>query len=319
MLSRRHLRVKVLQALYAFFQSGNDNLQSGEKQLVQSIEKLNEQYVYILSFLIAVFDFAARRIEEAKNKYLPTDDDLNPNLRFIHNRVYKQISANTSFQKLEEKYKINWSEETELLRRFYIHLKEDRKYLEYMSAGNDAFNSDKEIVLNILKNNASDFESLEVFFEDRNIYWASDYYIAIWLVVKYIKTLKPESGNDTPLPSIIHNLKENDNDDWDFLIRLFRKAVVKSSEYEKLIDDRAQNWELDRIAAMDKLILKMAITELIEFPSIPIKVTLNEYIELAKLFSTTKSRVFINGVLDKLIIDLQENGQIVKKGRGLIT
>lgn len=318
MLSRRHLRVKVLQALYAFFQSGNDSLQSGEKQLVNSIDKLNEQCLYLLSFIVAVFDFASERLEEAKKKYLPTEEDLNPNMKFIKNKIYRQLSVNESFLKQEQQLKINWADSTELIRKFYSNLKSDTKYQEYMGKQSDSFFEDREMVLWLLKRNMADSDSLEQFFEDRNIYWASDYYIAIWLVIKTIRVMDPKTAKKHKFNSIKSTLLDNDNEDWDFMIKLFRKTIVNSREAEQLIDERAKNWELDRIAAMDKLILKMAITELIEFKSIPVKVTLNEYIELAKIFSTSKSRVFINGILDKLIIDLKKSGKIVKTGRGLM-
>jgi N utilization substance protein B len=319
MLSRRHLRVKVLQSLYAFFQSGNDSLQSGEKLLINSIDKLNEQYFYILSFLVAVFEFAGERIEEGKKKYLPTEEDLNPNTKFIENAVCRQISSNSSFLKQEERLKINWIEETELIRKFYNDLKSQEKYKEYMSDGDYSYAIDKEFVIWLLKKQMADSDSLEQYFEDRNIFWASDYFIAIWLVIKTVKSMRPKNNDPQIFPSIRQSLFDNDNEDWDFMIKLFRKSIVKSSESETLIDERAKNWELDRIAAMDKLILKMAITELTEFKSIPVKVSLNEYIELAKIFSTAKSRVFINGILDKLIVDLQKNGKIVKTGRGLMS
>ena len=197
MISRRHLRVKVLQALYAFFQSGNDSLQSGEKQLANSIDKLNEQYFYLLSFIVAVFDFAAERLEEAKKKYLPTEEDLNPNTKFINNRIYRQLCVNESFLKQEEQLRINWSDSTELIRKFYNNLKSDEKYLEYMEKQTNSFLADKEMVLWLLKRNIADSESLEQFFEDRNIYWASDYYIAIWLVMKTIKGMDTQAGKKT--------------------------------------------------------------------------------------------------------------------------
>lgn len=319
MLSRRHLRIKVLQSLYAFYHSGNDNLGLGEKQMLRSIDKLYEQYIHILSFLITLVEFARQRIEDGKKKFIPSEEDLNPNTKFIENQFYKQISSNRDFLKKEEQLKINWVEEQGMIRKLYQNFKASKHYLSYINTNDYSYEADKEIFLSLLKKDISDSESLEQYFEDRDIHWASDYFIAIWLAIKTIKMYKQDWNEYHLLPSILKSEHDGDNEDRDYIIKLFRKTILKNKECEQLIEERAKNWELERIAAMDKLILKMAITELIEFPSIPVKVTLNEYIDLAKVFSTGKSRIFINGILDKLIIDLQKEGKIKKSGRGLMT
>ncbi len=319
MLSRRHLRIKVLQLIYAFCQSDNDNLDLGEKQLLKSIEKLYEQYIYILTFLTGIFEFAQKRIEEAKKKFLPTEDDLNPNTKFIDNKFIKQISDNKSLQKNIDRYKINWNDEEGMIRNIYQEIKNSKEYRLYIESDSDSYNEDKEIVIKILKKFISEYSRLELYFEDRNIYWASDYFIAIWMAIKTVKLFDESWDDDKPLPSALKSGESEDNEDKDFIILLFRKTILNRTEYEKMIKERAMNWELERIATMDKLILIIAIAELLEFSSIPVKVTLNEYIELAKLFSTHKSRIFINGILDKIISDLQRENKIVKKGRGLMS
>jgi transcription antitermination protein NusB len=319
MLSRRHLRIKVLQSLYAFIQSGNNRLDLGERQMLQSIDKLYEQCVYMLSFVLTVFDFAEKRNEDAKNKYLPTAEDLSPNTRFVDNLFIKQMNANRDFRRKEEQFKINWKDEEDTVRKMYIKIKESEAYQKYMTAENNSYKEDKEFVLMITQEFLTDFEPLEYYFEERDIYWASDYFLADWLLQRIIKSFKKSHDEFQALPSILKTEHEEDNEDLDFIKRLYRKTIIKKRESDKLIEDRAKNWDIDRIATMDKLILEMAVAELVEFESIPIKVSMNEYIELAKIFSTAKSRVFINGILDRLIEDLGKEGQIVKTGRGLMS
>lgn len=318
MLSRRFLRIKVLQAVYAFFQSKNDDLGSGEKQLLLGINKLYEQYIHILSFLIEIFDFAEVRQEEVKKKYFPTKEDLDPNTRFTDNTFIAQLRDNKDFRRKVDVYKINWSEEVEYVRKIYNAIRQGDQYKQYMSSPESSYKADKKMVEDILQVYISESESLESYFEDRNIFWASDYFIAIWMALKTVKMFKKEWSESKPLPGVFQTSAEEDNEDRAFVIDLFRKTIIHNAPFEQMIKERATNWEIDRIAAMDKMILKMAIAELTEFSSIPIKVSLNEYIDIAKIFSTHKSRVFINGILDKLINDLEKENKIKKSGRGLM-
>ncbi len=319
MLSRRHLRIKVLQSLYAFIQSGNDRLDIGEREMLKSIDKLHEQYIYMLSFLVETFDFAGKWLVEAKKKHLPTQEDLHPNTRFVDNRFIRQLTDNREFRRKEYDLRINWVEETEMLRKFYLKIRESKLYKDYMLSEKDSYEQDKEVCLQIVKKIMTDFPALEFYFEEKNIYWAADYFLSIWLVMKAVKGFEEQHDTFRPLPGIYKTEKQEENEDLVFVKKLFRKTILRKDETEKLVEQRARNWEIERIATMDKLILEMALVELMEFESIPIKVSLNEYIELAKIFSTAKSRVFINGILDKLIEDLKADNKIVKKGRGLMT
>lgn len=318
MLSRRHLRIKVVQALYAFFQSKNDRLDLGEKQLILSINKLYELYIHQLSFLVAINEFAVKRIEEAKKKHIPTEEDLNPNTKFINNRIFKQLASNKDFLKKEEIYKISWVDEREMLRKFFVEFKESHEYINYMNSDEDSYEEDKKLIIKLVKKRLSSFTNLESYYEDKNIYWVDDFHTANFLIIKTIQLFTEDQDEFKLLPAIYKSSKE-DNNDKDFIISLFRKTILKSEEYKKMIEEKAKNWEIDRIAIMDVLLLKMALAELFEFPSIPVKVTMNEYIELAKYFSTSKSSVFINGILDKLIESLKSENKIKKTGRGLMT
>ncbi len=319
MLSRRHLRIKVLQALYAFFQSDKDRLDLGERELLKSINKLYEIYVYQLSFLIEIGEFAQKRMNENKDKFFPTADDLDPNTQFVKNKLLHQIADNRDFRKHYEAYKINWVDEEEMIRKVYNEIREGIDYKNYMELSNPSFNDDREVLIKIVKKQISRSEILQFFYEEKDIHWSDDFHTANLLVIKTLKSYKESWDEYHALPTLLKEDEFDDkNEDREFVKQLFRKTVIRSDEYADLIEDKVKNWEMDRIAVMDVLIIKMAMVELLEFPSVPIKVSLNEYIELAKMYSTPKSKIFVNGVLDKLIFDLKDKKMIKKTGRGLL-
>ncbi|GAB1417742.1 transcription antitermination factor NusB [Bacteroidales bacterium] len=318
MLSRRHLRVKVLQALYAYFQSNNTQLDQGEKQLLLSINKLYELFIYQLSFLVEVQRYSAHRVEENKGKHLPTEEDLNPNMRFVNNRILTAIANNRDFLKKEQLYKINWSQEKELIRKFYITMRESEAYEKYMSKDTNTFSDDKKLILFLIENIFAEFELLEAFYEEKSIFFVDDYHLVSYLLMKFIKFMDSSFDENTLLPDLLKTEKEDDNEDMVFVKSLFREVILHSEEWGKIISKSTSNWELERIAVMDVIILKMALTELTCFRSIPVKVTINEYIDISKYFSTARSKIFVNGILDKLLAELSVDGRIIKTGRGLL-
>jgi transcription antitermination protein NusB len=319
MLSRRFLRIKVMQAIYAFQQEGPESINTGEKQLITSLDKIYELFIHQLSLIIELSDFARRRIEENRLKQLPTPEDLNPNLRFVENRFVHQLESNREYKRRCSAYKINWVDEEEMIRKFYNLIREDEAYITYMNKPVVTYNDDKQVVVMVVVRLLSESDLLRSYFDERSIYWNEDFDTAVMMVDKTIKGFKESDDDFSSLPTLLKDENNTDgSEDMDFVKRLYRKTLINSSELNKVISERASNWELDRIAIMDTILIKMAITELIEFPSIPIKVTLNEYIELSKEYSSPKSKIFINGVLDKLIIDYKEQGLIKKSGRGLM-
>jgi len=319
MLSRRQLRIKALQALYAFMQSANDQLEQGEKEMLKSLDKLYELYIYQLSFLIELVDFSKKRMEDNKQKFFPSEDDLKPNTRFVENRFYKQLVENRDLQKHIKQYKINWVDEEEMIRKLMVQIRDSKDYIDYLAKSENTYNDDKDIFIRIIKKHLSRSEILQFYYEEKSIYWSDDFHTANLLAIKTIKAYDSPWGELHKLPLMFGKEIDNSkNEDKEFIVNLFRKTMIRSEEYEKLIDEKVKNWEMDRIAIMDILIIKMALVELLEFPSVPIKVTLNEYIELAKLYSTPKSKVFVNGILDKLIGDLKDQKKIKKTGRGLL-
>lgn len=317
MLTRRHLRIKALQAIYAFMQSQNSDLAAGEKQLVFSVEKIHELFYWLLSLLVELNAFARIRIEEGKKKFFPTEEDMNPNTRFIDNRLIAQIERNKDYNKRINVYKISWADEHNLIHHLYQDVKKSPSYTGYISAKNCFYKEDKEIIQKVVVEHLTEYELLRQYFEDRSIYWADgDYEIALFLLYKTISLYQENWTEEHHLPGVFKI--NGDDDDRSFMLNLFRKTILHSDEYEQLIDIKVQNWELERIAVIDMIILKMALAEILEFPTIPLKVTMNEYIELSKAFSSEKSKLFVNGMLDKLTMQLNNEGRIRKIGRGLL-
>ncbi len=307
----------MLQALYSFFQSDDDDLPAGEKKLLRNIERIYELYICILSFMAELHHFYALRVEEAKLKYFPTPEELNPNTRFIDNRLISQLVSNRQFLKRMEQFNTNWAEEDDMLRFYFNELRAGEDYQAYMKAPTCSYEDDRNFLIKLVKNLLYDSPRLQSWIEEKNIFWSDDYDTALVMIVSTFKSFKPSHNEFTPLPALFSN-QEDEQEDLEFAKELFRKTIIHSAEYTDLIASKAENWEIERIAFMDILILKMSITELRHMTSIPTKVTLNEYIEIAKQYSTPKSKVFVNGILDKLLIQFRENNQIRKTGRGLI-
>ena len=319
MLTRRQFRIKVLQAVYAFHQSEGERVDQAERQLMKSIDRIHELYIYQLSLLVDIADFFKVRIEEGKVKYIPSEEDLNPNTRFIDNFFMNQLASNRNFIKYRNLYKISWIDHTEMIRKFYQNIRDSEAYKAYMLTSECGYKDDKDIISIIFNEFIVPTENLQELYEDKSIYWIDDYDLANFMVNKTIKGYRAAWDEYSPLPSIYKEGDATDPEsDKEFVVRLFRKTIFNNDELEKLIDEKAHNWEVERIAMIDIILLKMALAELMEFPSIPVKVTLNEYIELAKMYSSPKSNVFVNGILDKLINELKDANRIKKVGRGLM-
>lgn len=321
MLSRRHLRIKALQALYAFYQSGNDDLAQGEKLLLKSTDKLYELYIYQLSFLVKLVDYTSNRLEEAKKKFFPTEADLNPNTRFIDNKFIAQLAENKFYGKWYRALKINWVDEENLFFKAYQELKANPAWNDYMNGTENSYKDQKDAIITIVREVISNFELLRQYYEDLSIFWSDeDFDTSLMMVIKTVKLFKENWGPEAELPSLYKSEPDDDEpiEDRQFMIKLFRSTLLRDKEYEKQIEQQVENWELERIAIMDMIIMKMALAELVGFPSIPVKVTINEYIEISKTYSSVKSKYFVNGILDKLVIKMKEDGTIRKSGRGLI-
>jgi len=314
MLNRRHLRVKVLQALYAYHQSDEKEVKNHEKQLLQSIDKVYEMYIWMLSLISEVIDYASNDAEERKHKHLPTAEDLNPNLKILENRFITSLKQNKEYLTALKKYKIEWSFDPELARALFGILKNSDEYKEYLLKTDDTISTDKDIIKFIFKKVILKSSLAEQVFEDKFIVWPVDKDVLQALIAKTFKNFAYDEPKLNKLAEVTGNWEE----DREFIVDLFQKSIRYDAPYQELISAKTQNWEPDRIAMMDTLLMKMGITEFINFPSVPVKVTLNEYLEIAKEFSTPKSNSFINGILDKILSELKAENKVKKIGRGLI-
>ena len=290
-----------------------------EKRLTASIESIYDLYIYLLSSLIEVRDFAVNRMEDARSKFLPTPEEVNPNTRFVDNTFLEQLSNNRDLQRNIKRLRVSWADHQDIFRKMFLAFRDSEAYIEFMAKPAIKYRDEKDILLHLLGESMLENEAFIDLFEDKNIHWADDIDTAVSLLAKTIKKWDERKDEFSALPPLMISPDEEGDDlIKDFVLKLFRKTLINSEAFDALIAQRAQNWDLERIAMLDVIILKMALVELTEFPSIPVKVTMNEYIEISKEYSTPRSRQFVNGMLDKLVADLRAEDRLNKMGRGLI-
>ncbi len=313
MISRRLLRIKTLQICYAYFKSSEQSMNQTEKELFFSIQKSYDLYHYLLLLIIDIAGYAESRIDLARQKRMPTKEDLNPNTRFIDNRLIKLLSENQDLKIYLKEQKLSWVNSPELIKNLYNEIRESELYNDYMTKESSGFNEDKKFISNVYSKIIVNFEPLHQSLEEQSIFWNDDVDFVIGMIIKTLRSFKAISDETVELMPLF-----KDNEDKDFVKKLFRKAILNHKEYEELIAKFIKNWDVERVAFMDIVVMSLAVSEMVEFPEIPVKVSLDEYIEIAKYYSTEKSNIFINGILDKIVEHLKENGKIKKTGRGLI-
>jgi N utilization substance protein B len=319
MLGRRQYRIKVFQALYAWFQGGESRQDVAERALLQSIDKIVELYFLQISFFLEVIEFYGMRLEDAKNKFYPTEEEVNPNMKLLENSLILCLQQNKDLQKQFSTYKFSWTEEQEMVRKIYLKVRNLKDLRNYFNQSESSFEADRDIVYRIFKKCISKSSELQFYCEERNIFWVEDYQSAALFILKTLKQIPENFPSTQSLVSLFPKDEDDDpKEDKKFIVELFRKTIAQSEKLEEMIRVNTKNWELERIALTDIILIKMAMVELMQFQSIPVKVTMNEYIELSKLFSTPKSKLFINGLLDKLVEDLKKEKKLKKKGRGLL-
>ena len=314
MLNRRHLRVKVLQTLYAHKLQKTKEFKSFEKILLDSVENVFELYIWLLSLLVEVADQSSIDAEQRANKYLPTPEDLLANAKLQDNRFIISLKQNQEYINAVKKYKVSWHFDPEISRTFFLALKDSKEYADYLQSEDHSIRADKDIIKHIFKKIILKMPGIVQVFEQKFINWPVDKEVLQALVAKTFKNFSSENPLENQLAAVCPNW----GDDKPFIVTLFNKTVAFESEYEDLITQQTDNWKTDRIATMDILLMRMAIAEVLHFPSIPVKVSINEYIEIAKEFSTPKSNSFINGILDKVLSNLKKEGRIRKTDRGLL-
>lgn len=313
MISRRHIRVKVMQALYAYKTRTDVQPSVAEKELFKTVENCHALFVWVFSILPEVVRYRANKLESFKEKNHPTEEDLNPNTKFVDNRVIAQIEENKTLQSLMEQYKVKWDNDLDFIIAVFKQIEDSDIYKQYMSQPKGGYDEDKQFVLDVIQDVFGESEYIRWFFGEKDPNWVDDYFEALSMLYKNVDAFKENKGAECKIYSAFIN-----KDDDEYLCRhLFRTVLKKDAEYEQLIESKIQNWDMDRLIGMDIILLKMAICELSEFPLIPVKVTMNEYIEISKMYSSDKSKIFINGVLDKIIEELRYSGKLNKTGRGL--
>lgn len=313
MISRRIIRIKVLQILYAFFSSPDKSINNSEKELFFSLQKTYDLYHYLMTLVIEIRNFAEERIELGLKKHRPTSEDLSPNTRFINNQLILQLKNNLSLNKYITSSKLTWVNENELIRKLYFELLDQDFYKEYMQAPRNSYADDRSVVEDIFKYLILGNDEVESLLEEQSIYWNDDLDFVVSMILKTFKKFRETSDERQALLPMF-----KDEEDHQFAKDLYRKAIMNHDGNMTMIKQHTVNWDIERIAFIDNLILELALSEFLYFPSIPTKVTMNEYIELSKYYSTEKSRNFINGILDKSLKDLKKENKILKAGRGLI-
>lgn len=311
MLNRRYLRIKTMQTLYSYFQQDKAEIGFYEKELFKSLDKIYDLYVYVLVLFTDMHHTAHLVIEENKNKRLPSKEDLDPNLKFIKNTLLVAASHSSELKKELTNRKISWQNDFDLVRKLYSELRATDLYKNYMATPEQTLKEDKQFLISVATEFLYEHELLNHVFEEKNMHWADDTFGAFSMVSR---TFEAYNGGALYLQPLYKDAE----DDKNFISTLFRKTIAGDKEYETLIDQKTKNWELDRIASMDVLLMKMAIAEFLNVSNVPVKVSLNEYIDISKEYSTPNSKTFINGVLDKIIAELKQDNRIQKTGRGLM-
>jgi len=307
MINRVLLRIKIVQILYSYYKSDSKSLPVAEKELFHSIEKTYDLYYHLLQLSIEITRYASDRIETKRNRLRPTEEDLNPNTRFIDNTFISQLSGNIQFNEYLTAHKLSWVNYPEIIKELFEEVISTEFYSDYMNAETVDYASDKDIWRKIFKKVILQNENLDDSIQDQSIYWTDDIEMVVSFVIKTIKRFDLAKGEEQELLPMF-----KDQEDIDFASKLIRSVLTKGPALREMIDVNTKNWEIDRIAFMDIVIMEVALAELLDFPTIPVNVTLNEYIEIAKTYSTEKSGTFINGVLDNIVGQLKNENKLIK-------
>jgi len=313
MLTRRHIRVKVLQSIYAYNQSENKNLEKQEKFLLYNMEQMQDLYLVTLQLFLALRDQADNFLNISQKKHLATDLEKNPSRVFVENKVIDLIATNEAFSDIINRKKLNyWDVDSEYATILFNSLREQEWYTEFLKQKASNFYEDKDFLIKIFKDVIAPNDKLYEYIEDKRLTWVDDFPLVNTLIVKMLSKISEKNVNAILIPDLYKN-----KEDRDYAIDLMQKVILNDDELTKLIDEKTPNWDKERIADIDMIILKMGISEFLYFPSIPIRATINEYLEVSKEYSTPKSSLFINGILDKLVKEFSKSEKINKSGRGL--
>ncbi len=315
MISRRLIRIRVMQTFYAYYQEGIDSVEKAEHQLVESLNRTYDLYFYLISLVLEIVDYARNKIEKGKQKLLPTYEDLHPNTKFIDNQLVVQLKENLHYNEAIRNIPYNWNEEAdrELIKLIYKKLTESEQYKEFMANPERSYSEDKKILLHLVGDIMYNCEDLYDNLEEKNIFWGDG---VDYMLVMLYKTLQRFSiGDDLRKPLLP---KFRNSSDLIFAKSLLTMSIMRRTQYLQILEDHIANWDVSRLAKIDVILLILALHELLYIEDIPVKVTLDEYIDIARYFSTQKSPAFINGILDKIVKKFEEENLITKTGKGLL-
>ena len=307
MINRELIRLKVIQVIYAYYQNEGKNVEAAEKELFFSLSKAHDLYNYLLLLMVEVTRFADRRIDNRRHKLRPTYEDLNPNTRFIDNAFMAQLAANEQLAEYSENQKRSWEDESEFVKRLFERIEASGIYQEYMAKDSLTYEDDRELWRKLYRTFIAQNDEIDELLEEQSLYWNDDKAIVDTFVLKTIKRFEPENG---PEQELLPEYK--DDGDKEFARKLLHNAITQAETYRKLMENNARNWDMERFAFMDILIMQVALAEIFSFPSIPTTVSLNEYVEVAKMYSTPKSGGFINGMLDTIVNQSKKENKLNK-------
>ncbi|MGN0053970.1 MAG: transcription antitermination factor NusB [Bacteroides sp.] len=307
MINRILIRLKIIQIVYAYYQNGSKNLDAAEKELFFSLSKAYDLYNYLLMLMIAITAYAQKRIDAGKAKLAPSPEELSPNMKFVENRFIAQLEVNKQLTDFIANQKRTWANDEDFVKGMYDKIVASDIYKEYMAAEEKSYEADRELWRKLYKNFIFNNDDLDMLLEDQSLYWNDDKEIVDTFVLKTIKRFDEKNGaNQELLPEF------KDDEDREFARRLFRRTILNCDYYRHLISENTRNWDLERVAFMDVIVMQCALAEILSFPNIPVSVSLNEYVDIAKVYSTAKSGSFVNGTLDGIVNVLKKEGKLTK-------
>ena len=307
MINRILIRLKIIKIVYAYYQNGSKNLDAAEKELFFSLSKAYDLYNYLLMLMIAITAYAQKRIDAGKAKLAPSPEELSPNMKFVENRFIAQLEVNKQLTDFIANQKRTWANDEDFVKGMYDKIVASDIYKEYMAAEEKSYEADRELWRKLYKNFIFNNDDLDMLLEDQSLYWNDDKEIVDTFVLKTIKRFDEKNGaNQELLPEF------KDDEDREFARRLFRRTILNCDYYRHLISENTRNWDLERVAFMDVIVMQCALAEILSFPNIPVSVSLNEYVDIAKVYSTAKSGSFVNGTLDGIVNVLKKEGKLTK-------
>ena len=306
MINRELIRTKIVQLTYAYYQNGSKNIESAEKELLFSLSKAYDLYNYLLALIVGITQESRRHLEVAQSR-AKREGTAMPSQKFAYNRFAMQLEGNKMLNEFMESQKTTWNDEPEFLKKMYLQIAESEIYKEYMDSKEDSYEADRELWRKLYRTLIQNNESLDALLEEKSLYWNDDKDVVDAFVLKTIKRFEEKNLSNQEL------LPEYDNmEDKEYARKLFRAAIMNAEEYQHYMSETSRNWDFSRLAYMDIVIMQIAIAEILTFPSIPINVSINEYVEIAKLYSTPRSAGYINGMLDAIARHLSATGKLLK-------